>query len=677
MAAAQSDDALRWLEDPEAEAVVAWRDARTEDAVAWVDADPSLEALERWVRSWRRHLDARTVVIDAASGVVIWSTTHPDPANEAEPDPRLWKHHTELRVQADGADHVVELEGLDVESWWWACPTALSADGAWLLWGKRLPEPDPLEPGKEPQPCRVFLTRVGTQQHRSLGDLRLLWAHFDRDTPTVRLTTREGRTTRVERRALENDHMEVVFERRGWWAYSEMESNLRLLWTASGRKRAERWRPHTMWVGRTEHRFRLPAKSFAWAGWHDDRLLLRTRVGAEHQRIVALDPAASRRRHWTERLADTDEAPFESVLWVEDRYLVTQRVDGTLRFTERDAAGAVLGEPIGGPFSWLRVQHTLSPQALLTGSSPRGTEAWTRDRGTGAYTAVQAMPYGVPTRFEQVEATSADGTEIPISIVAPAGLQPTPDTPVWLHVYGGFGVAMRPATHPMWLDLGGIVATVHARGGNERGDAWHEQAQRENLGRTVDDVLAAAEWFLEAGWSSEGRLVVSGGSNGGLTAMAAVAREPTWFGAAMSAAGVHDLIRGPEMGRWWPSEYGLPSDRAQREVLLALSPVHARPDGLPPIWITTGHRDPTVTPSHSYKLAQAWSDVAGGPVLLRVHPWHSHAGHLPEKEREAALQEVTAPDRDRTHAEELGFLIRALGLQAEAHERLAAAPNEP
>ena len=116
------------------------------------------------------------------------------------------------------------------------------------------------------------------------------------------------------------------------------------------------------------------------------------------------------------------------------------------------------------------------------------------------------------------------------------------------------------------------------------------------------------------------------------------------------------------MGRWWPDEYGRPSIPEQRRVLASISPVHAEPARLPPIWITTGESDPTVTPSHSFKLAASWQDVQGGPVLLRTYPWPSHISHLDGKEREAADAVFGVPQWDQTVAEQVLFFARALEL---------------
>jgi hypothetical protein len=95
--------------------------------------------------------------------------------------------------------------------------------------------------------------------------------------------------------------------------------------------------------------------------------------------------------------------------------------------------------------------------------------------------------------------------------------------------------------------------------------------------------------LLSGGWPA--LLEVYGGSDG----QAAVARDPSAFGAAIGAAGGYDLLRARRFGRWWPDGYGRLSDPAQAAVLCDESPIHLVPAGLlPPVLLVTGQVDPIV-----------------------------------------------------------------------------------
>ncbi len=261
-------------------------------------------------------------------------------------------------------------------------------------------------------------------------------------------------------------------------------------------------------------------------------------------------------------------------------------------------------------------------------------------------------------RWQTVWLPTPDG-EVAVSLVHRADVEPDGDVDLWLHVYGGFGISQWAglgAADELFLAAGGVVGWVHARGGRERGEAWHTSAQRGGLPRTIDDVDAASAGLVARGWGAEGRVVLSGSSNGGLTVAAALARAPDRYGAAIIHAGVLDLLRGPRWeGYWWPKEYGRPRG-SQREVLAAMSPRHHPPHRLPPTLVVTGAHDPVVPPRHSYTLAAAWDAVPGGPLLLRVDEVGSHGGR-PRDRDDAQRGALRAPVADTA-----AFVLRALDL---------------
>ena len=90
----------------------------------------------------------------------------------------------------------------------------------------------------------------------------------------------------------------------------------------------------------------------------------------------------------------------------------------------------------------------------------------------------------------------------------------------------------------------GVLAVPNLRGGDEYGEKWHEGGIKENKQNVFDDFLYAAEHLIKKGYTSEGKLILNGGSNGGLlvAACANQAREGL-IGAAIADVGVHDLLK--------------------------------------------------------------------------------------------------------------------------------------
>ncbi len=258
---------------------------------------------------------------------------------------------------------------------------------------------------------------------------------------------------------------------------------------------------------------------------------------------------------------------------------------------------------------------------------------------------------------------SADGTPIPLFLAQRRDVTTTP-CPTILYAYGGLGYSLTPrfsADILAWLEMGGIFASVCARGGGELGERWHQAAVGPTKQRTFDDVLTAARWLIGEGITTPSQLGLWGTSNGGLTAGACLSQQPKLFGAAVIESGLLDMLDYPRLGRGadWLTEYGDPDEPAQREVLAAYSPLHNIRPGTtyPPTLVTTSDNDPRVGEAHSLRFAEMLQTAQAGnaPILLRVHPG---GGHGDQPSQDQWLDR--AADRLAFFAVHLGLVTRTV-----------------
>ena len=132
-----------------------------------------------------------------------------------------------------------------------------------------------------------------------------------------------------------------------------------------------------------------------------------------------------------------------------------------------------------------------------------------------------------PDDYEQFRdwALAADGTRVPISIVARKDAKRDGSAPALLYGYGSYEYSIDPyfsIARLSLLDRGVIFAIAHVRGGGEMGRRWYEEGKMLAKKNTFTDFVAAAETLVKHGWTTPGRLVARGGSAGGLL-MGAVA----------------------------------------------------------------------------------------------------------------------------------------------------------
>ena len=246
-----------------------------------------------------------------------------------------------------------------------------------------------------------------------------------------------------------------------------------------------------------------------------------------------------------------------------------------------------------------------------------------------------------PDDFEtrQVFAASKDGTPVPLFITHKKGITPEGSRPTYLYGYGGFTISLTPnfsAGQLAWMEMGGVVVVANLRGGGEYGKEWHEAGTKLRKQNVFDDFIAAAEWLIENKYTNPARLVIAGGSNGGLLVGACLNQRPDLFGAALPAVGVMDMLRFDQftIGWGWKSDYGDPADPVHFAALYAYSPLHNIKPGTvyPATLITTSDHDDRVVPAHSFKYAaalQAAQAPDGPPVLIRIEVRAGHGAGKP------------------------------------------------
>ncbi|WP_458723030.1 S9 family peptidase [Pseudomonas brenneri] len=145
---------------------------------------------------------------------------------------------------------------------------------------------------------------------------------------------------------------------------------------------------------------------------------------------------------------------------------------------------------------------------------------------------------------QRLWATSADGTQVPISLVVRRDQVGQP-TPLYLYGYGAYGSSLDPwFSHARLslLDRGVAFAIAHVRGGGELGEAWYRAGKQEHKQNTFSDFIACAEHLIAQGLTTSEQLAISGGSAGGLLIGAVLNQRPELFQAAIAEVPFVDVL---------------------------------------------------------------------------------------------------------------------------------------
>lgn len=234
-------------------------------------------------------------------------------------------------------------------------------------------------------------------------------------------------------------------------------------------------------------------------------------------------------------------------------------------------------------------------------------------------------------------ATAPDGTRVPISVVRHRDTPVDGTAPGVLYGYGSYEISIDPSfstARLSLLDRGFVFAIAHIRGGGELGRRWYLDGKLQAKRNTFTDFVACAEHLVSAGLVQRDRLVVRGGSAGGMLMGAVTNLRPELFAAVIAEVPFVDVVTTmldetlPLTAIEW-EEWGNPTEAASYACMRSYAPYENVPAAtLPRMLVTSGLNDPRVGYWEPTKWVQRLRDrmTGGGPVLLRTELGAGHGG---------------------------------------------------
>lgn len=286
-----------------------------------------------------------------------------------------------------------------------------------------------------------------------------------------------------------------------------------------------------------------------------DRFLIRTNDRGRNFRLVEAPVSAPSEENWREIVPHRNGVMLEAALAFENTVVLCERSEGLPRFRSVRHDGSVgvearFDEPTYTAFPQDNREYQTSTfrysyQSLVTPPSVFDLDLETGRSALIKQTEVKGSFDRGLYVSERISATALDGTMVPISVVRRRDTALDGRAPMYLLGYGSYGypypvsfVSQRLSL----LDRGFVIALAHIRGGGEIGKPWHDAGRMGTKMNTFTDFIACAEHLIECGYTSSERLVIEGGSAGGLLMGAVTNMRPDLMKAVIAKVPFVDVI---------------------------------------------------------------------------------------------------------------------------------------
>jgi oligopeptidase B len=379
---------------------------------------------------------------------------------------------------------------------------------------------------------------------------------------------------------------------------------------------------------------------------HRDGLLyLRTNRDAKNFRLVTAPVSEPTR--WAEVIPHRPDVLLEAIELFAGHLVVQEQREALTRMRIQDfASGQWRDVTFPESAYWAAANGTpefgasafrLSYQSMVTPQSVYDCEL-----ATGKLTLLKrtAILGGYdPERYvtERRWAIARDGVRVPLSVMYRKGTQLDGSAPCHLYGYGSYGLGMEASFSVARLSLvdRGLVSVIaHIRGGNEMGELWHDQGMLMNKKNTFHDFIDCAEWLISQRIVARDKILIEGGSAGGLLMGAVVNLRPDLFRAVHSAVPFVDVMNTMldaslplTVGEYL--EWGDPNQKAAFDYMRSYSPYdNLRKASYPAMLVTTSLNDSQVMywepAKYVAKLRTLKSDR--NPLLLKCNMGAGHGG---------------------------------------------------
>ena len=337
---------------------------------------------------------------------------------------------------------------------------------------------------------------------------------------------------------------------------------------------------------------------------YNGEFYITTNKQAENFRVVRAPVSDPSEKNWKDFVAYNPAVKVEDIDFFKD-YAVVSEIENGLEYLKiMPLGGKARPHRIATPEEVYTMGMSTNPEfdtpairySYASMITPSSTYEFDLKTGKSTLLKQQEIPSGYDkSQYEtkRLWAVARDGVKVPISIVWKKGVKLDGTAPMLLYAYGSYGFSMTPnfsTARLSLVDRGMVYAIAHIRGGSELGEKWRQDGRMFKKLNTFYDFVDSAKWLIGNKYTSADRLVIQGGSAGGLLMGGVVNMSPETFKAAIVQVPFVDVMNTmldetlPLTTEEW-IEWGNPNEKQAFDYMIKYSPydnvkAHAYPNML-------------------------------------------------------------------------------------------------
>jgi oligopeptidase B len=380
---------------------------------------------------------------------------------------------------------------------------------------------------------------------------------------------------------------------------------------------------------------------------YEGQFYITTNKDAKNFRVVTAPVSDPSEKNWKTFIAHNPAVKIDVVTFFVGHCVVYEREGGlsylrVIDMKTKQSHRIAMAEPDYALFLGANPEFNTSTVRYNYQSMVTPASTYDYDMNTRKSTLLKQQPVlgGFDAKnyeAKRIWAVARDGTKVPISLVYRKGIVFDGKAPMLLYAYGSYGISMSPtfsSSRISLLDRGVIYAIAYIRGGGEMGEDWRQDGRMMKKLNTFYDFIDCADYLEKNKYTSADRMVINGGSAGGLLMGAVTNMRPDLFKAVVAEVPFVDVMNTMldaslplTTGEY--TEWGNPNEKAAFDYMIQYSPYdNVKAQNYPNMLIKISLNDSQVPYWEGAKFAARIraTNTGNNPILVKVNMGAGHGG---------------------------------------------------